>query len=311
VRGPHHGWPAAVARKGIAAAGFGYRHFRPPPFRRYFPAVSARARKAVILARGLGTRMRRDDGAAAAPLDERQQATAAAGLKVLMPIGGRPFVEYVVSALADAGYEDVCLVIGPDRPMVREYLEGLEPTRVRIAFAVQQEPRGTADAVLAAERFAGPDRFLVINSDNYYPVEAYRGLGEGAGAGIAAFWRRALVAEGNLSLERVAKFPIVEHDAAGWATRLVEPEDARLAPDADALISMNCWMFTPTIFRACREIAPSPNGELEIQAAVRHAMTRLGERFRVLPFRAPVLDLTARGDISFVTGRLAGARVLL
>lgn len=40
-------------------------------------------------------------------------------------------------------------------------------------------------------------------------------------------------------------------------------------------------------------------------------MTRLGERFRVLPFRAAVLDLTARADVAYVTGRLAGARVRL
>ena len=267
-------------------------------------------RKAVILARGLGTRMRRDD--AAAGLDAKQAATAAEGLKVLMPLGGRPFVHYVLSALADAGYEEVCLVIGPDRPAVREHFErDVRPRRLRIAFAVQDEPRGTADAVLAAEAFAGPDRFLVINSDNYYPIEAYRGLRTMHGAGIAAFWRKTLVSEGNLQPERVAGFPIIERDAAGFATGLVDAADAAVGPEADALISMNCWMFTPTIFAACRAIPPSPNGELEIQAAVRHAMRALGERFEVLALRAPVLDLTARGDIAYVTARLAGTRVEL
>lgn len=271
--------------------------------------MNAPARKAVILARGLGTRMRRDD--AAAGLDPRQAATAAAGLKVLMPLAGRPFVHYVLSALADAGYDEICLVIGPDRPAVREHFErDVTPKRIRIAFAIQDQPRGTADAVLAAEAFAGPDRFLVINSDNYYPLEAYRGLREAGGAGIAGFWRRALVSEGNLLPDRVAGFPIVERDAAGYASRLVEPGETALKPDDDALISMNCWMFTPRIFAACRAIPPSANGELEIQAAVRHAM-REGERFRVLAFRAPVLDLTARGDVAYVTGRLAGVRVEL
>lgn len=201
--------------------------------------------------------MRRDEGGAA--LDARQQTTAAAGLKVLMPIAGRPFVEYVISALADAGYEEVCLVIGPDRPIVREYFEReVKPARVRVAFAVQQEAHGTADAVLAAEAFAGADRFLVINSDNYYPVEAYRGLRELGGAGIAGFWRHALVTEGNLLAERVAQFPIIELDRDGCAARLVEPDEARLPAADDALISMNCWMFTPAIFRACREIARPP-----------------------------------------------------
>ncbi len=266
--------------------------------------------KAVILARGLGTRMRRKDRGA--ELDRHQANVASAGLKAMMPLGGRPFLDYVLSSLADAGYLDVCLVIGPDREVVRDHFErDSKPRRLRISYAIQDKPLGTADAVLAAEHFAGEDRFLVINSDNYYPVEAYRGLRPMEGAGIAAFWRKALVTEGNLTAERVASFPIVETDPQGYATRLVEPGDASLGPDDDALISMNCWMFTPTIFAACRAIAPSASGELEIQAAVRHAIATLGERFRVLPFRAAVLDLTSRGDVAFVTERLAGTRVQL
>ncbi len=272
--------------------------------------VNQPASKAVILARGLGTRMRRVDRGAV--LEGHQAAVAAAGFKAMMPLGGRPFLDYVLSAIADAGYQEVCLVIGPDREVVRDHFEGsAKPQRLRISYAIQEKPLGTADAVLAAERFTGADRFLVINSDNYYPVEAYRGLRALAGPGIAAFWRAGLVTEGNLSAERVATFPIVEVDPQGYATRLVEPGDAARGPDSDALISMNCWMFTRAIFAACRAIAPSPSGELEIQAAVRHAMAVLGERFRVLPFRAPVLDLTTRADVAVVTERLAGTRVML
>ena len=264
--------------------------------------------KAVILARGLGTRMRKGDKKAV--LEGHQAAVAAAGLKGMMPLAGRPFLDYVVSALADAGYQEVCLVIGPDREVVRDHFErDAKPRRIRMAYAIQEKPLGTADAVLSVERFAGEDRFLVINSDNSDPVEAYRGLRTLETAGIAAFWRQALVTAGNLTLDRVATFPIVEADEQGFATRLVEAADAPKGA-ADALISMNCWMFTPTIFTACRAIAPAPSGELEIQAAVRYAMTTLGERFKVLEFREPVLDLTTRGDVAVVTERLAGTRVM-
>jgi len=271
--------------------------------------MNTQTTKAVILARGLGTRMRRKDKGVV--LERHQAAVAAAGMKSMMPLGGRPFLEYVLSALADAGFVDICLVIGPDREAVRDYFErDARPRRVRVSYAIQDKPLGTADAVLSAEAFAADHRFLVINSDNYYPVEAYRDLRALDGAGIAAFSRTALVTEGNLTKERVAGFPIIETDAQGYATRLVEPAEAGLAPDADAFISMNCWMFTPVIFRACRAIKPSPNGELEIQVAVRHAMTALGERFRALPYRLPVLDLTSRTDIAVVTERLAGLRVM-
>ena len=51
-------------------------------------------RKAVILARGLGTRMRKADTGAA--LDSAQQAAADSGLKAMIPVG-RPFLDYVLS----------------------------------------------------------------------------------------------------------------------------------------------------------------------------------------------------------------------
>ena len=143
--------------------------------------------KAVILARGLGTRMKRADDAAA--LDPGQRAAAETGVKALIPIG-RPFLDYVLSALADAGYERICLVVAPDHDAIRRYYDELRPTRVRIEYAVQPEPRGTADAVAAAEAFAGPDPFLAINSDTYYPAEALRRLRGQDGLAAACSSRR-------------------------------------------------------------------------------------------------------------------------
>ena len=104
--------------------------------------------KAVILARGLGTRMRKADGSARATDD--QAAVANTGVKAMIPIV-RPFLDYVLSDLADAGYRRVCLVIGPEHDEVRAYYgKELRPERLSIEFAVQTEPLGTADAVAAA-----------------------------------------------------------------------------------------------------------------------------------------------------------------
>lgn len=247
-----------------------------------------------------------------AKLDRRQAAVAAGGLKAMMPVG-RPFLDYILTMLADAGFEDICLVIGPDRGAMRDYYQqDAKPQRFKLSFAHQEKPRGTADAVLAAEEFVGSDRFLVVNSDTYYPVQACRGLHLLGEAGIAAFWRDALIEQGNLTAERVARFPVVEMDGQGFLTRLLEPADAPATPEGnDVLVSMNCWMFTRTIFRACRAIHPSPSGELELPDAVRHAVAHLGERMRVLPFREPVLDLTSRADVAGVATRLAGVTVRL
>ena len=86
----------------------------------------------------------------------------------MIPVG-RPFLDYLLSALVDAGLEEVCLVIGPEHSEVRERY-GKGDTRARVSFAIQEEPRGTADALLAAESFTAGESFVVLNSDNYYPV---------------------------------------------------------------------------------------------------------------------------------------------
>lgn len=266
--------------------------------------------RAVILARGLGTRMRQADQGAA--LDAAQAAVADAGVKGMIPIG-RPFLDYVISALADAGITDVCLVIGPEHRAVRDYYGGLAMSRVRVHFAVQHQPRGTADAVAAARDFAGDQTILVLNSDNYYPVEAYRALASVGGSGLIGFEREALVAESNIPEERIRKFALVATDASGALTEIVEkPDEATFARMAQhALVSMNLWSFAPAIFEACARVQPSPRGELELQDAVRIAMHELGERFTVVPMAAGVLDLSSRRDIPAVAARLDQVTVAL
>jgi dTDP-glucose pyrophosphorylase len=266
--------------------------------------------KAVILARGLGTRMRRADGAAA--LDEHQRSVAETGVKALIPIG-RPFLDYVLSALADAGYRRACLVVAPDHDAIRQYYDTLQPKRLRIEYAVQQEPRGTADAVAAAEAFAGPDPFLAVNSDTYYPPEALRRLREQDGLAAALFEQEAMFAGSNISAERIRQFAVGRIDGEGLLARILEkPDQATLAALPRPLwLSMNCWRFGPPIFEACRNIRPSPRGELEIPDAVQYAIDVLGEPFHAVCVRAPVLDLTSRQDVATIGPKLAGVEVRL
>ena len=95
--------------------------------------------KAVILARGLGTRMRRADTGATLSAD--QAAAADEGIKAMMPIErGRPFLHYILSALADAGVTEMCLVIAPDaKELQRHFHHEMTLRRVRISFAVQPD----------------------------------------------------------------------------------------------------------------------------------------------------------------------------
>ncbi len=255
--------------------------------------------------------MRRAD--AGVELDPEQARAADHGVKGMIPVG-RPFLDYVLSALGDAGITDVCLVIGPEHGAVRErYTSGTRLSRLRIHFAVQEEPRGTADAVAAAADVAGSSRFLALNADNHYPAEALRLLAKVEGAGLVGFERDGLLSASNIPAERLRRFALVDTDDDGYLRGIIEkPDDAtydRLI--GRSLVSMNLWAFTPAIFDACARVAPSARGEYELQDAVRIARAELGERFRVIPYSGGVLDLSTRGDVAAVAVRLAGVDIRL
>jgi glucose-1-phosphate thymidylyltransferase len=269
--------------------------------------------RALVLARGLGTRMRRADSRA--DISTEQQRMADAGIKGLMPVNAsgseaqqpgeqraRPFLDYVISALADAGITDVCLIIGPEHQEIRDYIEALVTTRVRVTCAIQRQPLGTADAVLAGETFAAGQVVLVVNSDNYYPVPTLRGLQQLGCAGVAAFERAALIRMSNIDAQRVAQYSVIDRDEHGLLRRIMEKPDAAMlpAPGKEVLVGMNSWSLPSEIYEACRRIEPSPRGELELPAAVQYARDVLGIPFHVLVFHEGVLDLSSRADIAAV-----------
>jgi len=154
-----------------------------------------------------------------------------------MPVG-RPFLEYVLGGLAEAGYSYVCLVIGPEHHAVRQYYEQQTLRRLSVSYAIQSEPRGTADALLATESFAGSDEFLVMNSDNYYPVPVLNTLRSLDEPGTVLFDRTSLVRNSNIPAERVRAFAYAEVKN-GYLKSLVEKPDENTTVPDDALISMN------------------------------------------------------------------------
>ncbi len=265
--------------------------------------------KAVILARGLGTRMRKANEGVA--LTDQQAQIAATGVKALIPID-RPFLDYVMHNLAEAGYTEICLVIGPEHTAVRDYYsKEITTTRVNVSFAIQQEPLGTANAVAAARDFAGNDHFIVINSDNYYPLTALMGLRNIQGCALAGFERKALIENSNIPADRVNAFAVIQTDSDEFMTSIIEKPTAQQLADIPEphFLSMNCWRFGPSIFEACDNIQKSPRGEYELPDAVMFTRTRLNEKYKTLPVFDGVLDLSCRDDIEEVIKRLKGSPV--
>jgi dTDP-glucose pyrophosphorylase len=224
--------------------------------------MNNRIDKVVVLAAGLGTRMRKQDESAA--LNVRQSAVAQTGVKALIPMRtDRPFLDYVLYEAAEAGFRRACLVIGPDHDALRDsYGPSLGASRLSISFAVQNQPLGTADAVAAAERFADGDEFLMLNADNLYPTSACRALRELDGPGVALFERDATLRGSNIPPQRLRNFAVGLIGDDCCLRRIIEkPDQAALDSLGDNVyLGLNCWRFGPAIFQACRKIGKSPRG---------------------------------------------------
>src|SRR3954452_23027588 len=94
----------------------------------------------VIMAAGKGTRMKSEKP------------------KALHELCGRPLIGWVVAAAREAGAGKVVVVDGPERGLQGELPDGVE-------VAVQQEAKGTADAVLAAAEHIGDGPVVVLSGD--------------------------------------------------------------------------------------------------------------------------------------------------
>lgn len=157
-----------------------------------------RADEAIVLVGGLGTRLRSVVGDVPKPL---------------APVGGRPFLVWLLDRLADAGLRSVILATGYRGDLVRRAI-GREWRGLHIDYSHEEAPRGTGGAIrLAAPRIGGAGAH-VFNGDTFldYNIDAMQQLVDGSGARIGM----ALAA-----VPDVARYGAVEH-GDGYATAFSE-----------------------------------------------------------------------------------------
>ncbi|WP_083899891.1 bifunctional sugar-1-phosphate nucleotidylyltransferase/acetyltransferase [Haloferax denitrificans] len=105
--------------------------------------------KAVILAAGEGVRL--DPLTATRP-------------KGMLPIGGKPLLQHIIESVAATGINDIVLVVGHKRERIQSHFKNGGDWGVNIQYVVQENPRGTGDALLEAEHVVSGE-CIVINGD--------------------------------------------------------------------------------------------------------------------------------------------------
>jgi glucose-1-phosphate thymidylyltransferase len=221
--------------------------------------------KGLILSGGKGTRLR--------PITH----TSA---KQLVPVANKPVLFYGIEAMAQAGIEQVGIIIAPETgDEIRAAAGDGSRFGISIEYIVQEQPLGLAHAVLTAEPFLGASPFVMYLGDNLLQggivelVESFKarepdalilltqvkdpqsyGIAEldghvgGGGDGLGGAGAQAGL------------------DVVGRVVRLVE----KPAKPRSNLALVGVYMFTAEIHEAARAITPSGRGELEITDAIQH-----------------------------------------
>ena len=222
--------------------------------------------KGVILAGGSGTRLH--------PLTKVTS-------KQLLPVYDKPMIYYPLTTLILAGVSEVLVITRPeDAPAFRSLLGDGSEFGLSISYAEQEKPVGLAQAPLIAEKFLGGDGFCLILGDNFL-----------YGSGLGRKLQNLDAVEGATvfayKVSDPAQYGVIELDKNG---KPVSIEEKPKSPKSDLAIP-GLYFFDKEIVSICRDLNPSPRGELEITDAIKEYMSRGKLSVEVLPIGTAWLDM--------------------
>lgn len=199
--------------------------------------------KAIILSAGEGSRMR--------PLTLTKP-------KTMLPVAGKPIIQYNIESLKDNGITDILLIVRYKEEMVREYFGDGSKFGVNISYKTQEDFLGTANAISYGKDFI-EDSLIVLNGDIILDNEI---IGE-----IIKKYND-LKPDTLMALTEVdnpSAFGVVEIED-GNIKKIVEKPKKEEAPSN--LVNAGIYIFNKDIFDKIKKTGVSERGEYEITDSV-------------------------------------------
>ncbi len=216
--------------------------------------------RAFIMAAGEGTRMW--------PLTENRP-------KPLLPLVGKPIIEYILDAVIDAGIDRITILIGREgRKIVSDI--GHVYRDIRIDYRHQEMRVGTGNAALYAEEF-DDDRFMFLNGDILFDAHMLYEIKDEENA-VLAVYRELGDSYGSIE-----------------GNELLEGISEKVEGSRNVWINTGIYVFGREIFDALKACAPSVRGEIELTDAINILASRL--EVRVIKSKGFWMDLGAPWDL--------------